>query len=298
MLIRDAMPGDYTAILELNQRSVAVLSPLDRQELEAIAASAHLFRVVEVSEESTGATRDTGSETAITPPASAEIAAFLIAFRQGAAYESPNFLWFDQRYEDFLYIDRVVVAAPYRGQGLGQRLYTDVVSQAQSAHMPQIALEVDIEPPNLPSLKFHQQQGFKEVGQLKPYGAKVVSLQVKSLHASDRATLFHIVEQTAWQTAQAAGNYQPASLETEGFIHLSSEEQVIGTANRFYRGQMGLVLLEIERDRLQSKLRYDTVPGHGTFPHLYGPLNLDAVTKVWHFNPNPDGIFTDWDQGI
>ncbi len=105
--------------------------------------------------------------------------------------------------------------------------------------------------------------------------------------------LFHIIANTAWAEAQAQGSYQPPSLEAEGFIHLSGEKQVIATANRFYRGQMGLVLLEIEGDRLQAELRYDDVPGHGTFPHLYGPLNLDAVVKVWPFEPGVDGTFTD-----
>jgi uncharacterized protein (DUF952 family) len=103
--------------------------------------------------------------------------------------------------------------------------------------------------------------------------------------------LFHITEQTTWQAAQAAGIYHPPSLETEGFIHLSGEEQLIGVAHQFYRGQSGLVLLGIQVDRLEVSLRYDKVPGQGTFPHLYGPLNLDAVTKVWIFKPGIDGQF-------
>jgi uncharacterized protein (DUF952 family) len=103
--------------------------------------------------------------------------------------------------------------------------------------------------------------------------------------------LFHITEQTSWQAAQAAGRYQPASLESEGFIHLSGEEQVLWVAKQFYQGQSGLVLLGIQVDRLEPSLRYDKVPGQGTFPHLYGPLNLDAVVKVWVFKPGLDGQF-------
>ena len=106
--------------------------------------------------------------------------------------------------------------------------------------------------------------------------------------------LFHITERLSWERAQAEGFYQASSLQTEGFIHLSDPEQVIGTANRFYRGRTDLVLLEIERDRLNAVLRYDSVPGHGTFPHLYGPLNLDAVARVSEFLPEPDGHFRDW----
>ena len=97
--------------------------------------------------------------------------------------------------------------------------------------------------------------------------------------------LFHITEQTAWESAQRDGLYRAASLAAEGFIHLSKQEQVPEVAARFYAGQSGLVLLEIEGDRLQAELRYDEVPGHGTFPHLYGPLNLDAVKQVHPFEP-------------
>jgi uncharacterized protein (DUF952 family) len=103
--------------------------------------------------------------------------------------------------------------------------------------------------------------------------------------------LFHITDQTAWQSAQSAGVYRPASIETAGFIHLSGEEQLLWVAQNFYQGQLGLVLLGIQVDRLEASLRYDKVPGQGTFPHLYGALNLDAVVKVWPFKPGIDGRF-------
>ena len=103
--------------------------------------------------------------------------------------------------------------------------------------------------------------------------------------------LFHITERSSWQAAKEKGSYQAPSLATEGFIHLSKKEQVVETANRFYKGQSGLVLLGIEPDRLQGELRYDEV-AHGIFPHLYGVLNLDAVVQVWPFEPTADGSFT------
>jgi uncharacterized protein (DUF952 family) len=99
------------------------------------------------------------------------------------------------------------------------------------------------------------------------------------------AQLFHITEATSWQTAQVRGQYLSASLQTAGFIHLSEQKQVKWVGTQFYRGQSGLVLLEIDSDRLTSELRYDEVFGDGTFPHLYGPLNLDAVLQVWPFTP-------------
>ena len=103
--------------------------------------------------------------------------------------------------------------------------------------------------------------------------------------------LFHITEHVAWQTAKALGSYQAPSLTTEGFIHLSTAEQVVGTANRFYKGQSDLVLLGIAEAQLQAEVRYEEVPAHGVFPHLYGPLNVDAVEEIWHLSPETDGTF-------
>ncbi|MGC1528730.1 MAG: DUF952 domain-containing protein [Phormidesmis sp.] len=104
--------------------------------------------------------------------------------------------------------------------------------------------------------------------------------------------IFHITEQATWQAAQANRIYRAPSLETEGFIHFSTKNQVIATANRFYRGQSGLVLLQIECDRLTADLRYEAVLDHGTFPHLYGPLNLEAVIAVYSFEPDSAGTFS------
>ncbi|MEL7359673.1 MAG: DUF952 domain-containing protein [Cyanobacteria bacterium J06560_6] len=104
--------------------------------------------------------------------------------------------------------------------------------------------------------------------------------------------IFHITEQGAWDAARAAGVYRALSLETEGFIHFSEVGQVVTTANRFYKGRSGLMLLAVEENRLTSELRYEDVSEHGVFPHLFGPLNLDAVVEVYSFKPQADGTFT------
>jgi uncharacterized protein (DUF952 family) len=103
--------------------------------------------------------------------------------------------------------------------------------------------------------------------------------------------LLHITERAAWDEATARGEYLPPSLEMEGFIHLSLPQQVVGTAERFYRGRSGLVLLVIDVDRLSAPVCYEAAADHGTFPHLYGPLNLEAVAAVLPFAPEPDGTF-------
>ena len=101
--------------------------------------------------------------------------------------------------------------------------------------------------------------------------------------------IFHITTHDTWQQALKAGVYQADSLETEGFIHCSTVGQVIATANRFYHGRPDLLLLVIDPEKLEAELLYEE-PGE-FFPHLYGSLNLDAVTKTTDFPPNPDGSF-------
>lgn len=105
--------------------------------------------------------------------------------------------------------------------------------------------------------------------------------------------IYHIADFKRWEEALSAGLYEGDTLETEGFIHCSKKEQVLTVANNFYRGQAGLVLLCIDPDRLAAELKYE--PGaHGEpelFPHVYGPLNIDAVVEVLDFPPGEDGLF-------
>jgi uncharacterized protein (DUF952 family) len=106
--------------------------------------------------------------------------------------------------------------------------------------------------------------------------------------------IVHIARIEEWEQAQVKGAYRTASLETQGFIHFSLPEQIVRTANTFYAGRTGLVLLCVDPVRLRSELRYE-IGNESTgevFPHLYGPLNLDAVMKVIDFSPGADGMFT------
>ncbi len=103
--------------------------------------------------------------------------------------------------------------------------------------------------------------------------------------------ILHITPRSHWQQAQQLGAYEADSLATEGFIHFSDLHQVTRTANRFYKGQSDLVLLCVHPDALQSELRYDPIETGEYFPHLYGPLNLDAVVQVVDFPPNETGNF-------
>lgn len=108
--------------------------------------------------------------------------------------------------------------------------------------------------------------------------------------------IFHITRSAAWEAARAVGSYTADTLASEGFIHFSTREQVLGVANTLFHGQAGLLLLAVDPVRLSAELRYEEAHPGQFFPHLYGPLNLDAVVAVYPFSPQPDGRFR-WPDG-
>jgi len=112
--------------------------------------------------------------------------------------------------------------------------------------------------------------------------------------------IFHITSRRAWDEAQERGNYRAESLATEGFIHCSTVSQVLPVAENFYKGHHGLVLLVIEPALLSSDLKWEPpsgetppsgVPKGDMFPHIYDPINLDAVVNVVELEEDPQGKF-------
>lgn len=104
--------------------------------------------------------------------------------------------------------------------------------------------------------------------------------------------IFHITSRSSWDAAKARGRYAGDTLETEGFIHCSREEQVLSVANRIFKSRAGLVLLSINRDAVKARVKDENLEGgHELFPHIYGPLNTDAVLEAIDFPPRPDGTF-------
>jgi len=112
--------------------------------------------------------------------------------------------------------------------------------------------------------------------------------------------IFHIAERKAWELAQAAGQYVAESLANEGFIHCSTRAQVLETANRYYRGRSGLLLLCIDPAKLSSELTYEPAavpagsdaviaPRTEWFPHVYGPLQIDAIIDSFELQPDATG---------
>jgi uncharacterized protein (DUF952 family) len=113
--------------------------------------------------------------------------------------------------------------------------------------------------------------------------------------------IFHITSRSAWLAAQKSGGYVAPSLAAEGFIHNSTSTQVLPVAEKFYKGKTDLVLLVIDPARLASDLKWEApfdgapppgVPSGEPFPHVYGPINLDAVIQVLDLETDSNGRFS------
>ena len=103
----------------------------------------------------------------------------------------------------------------------------------------------------------------------------------------------HIAFASDWQHAQQVGQYQHPSLIAEGFIHCSTPTQVLATAQRFFPApQPPLVLLTIDPAQLTAALKYELADNGLAYPHLYGPLNLDAVSQIDPFDADAHGHYT------
>jgi predicted GNAT superfamily acetyltransferase len=164
--IRDARTADFDVILAHNEASVSLLSPLSPQRLAELHAQAALHRVAERE---------------------GQVVGFLLAFREGADYDSSNYRWFAERYPRFLYVDRVVVADAARGQRVGTLLYRDMFRFATASAVELVTCEFDVDPPNPASERFHARFGFHEVGrQWVADGRKQVSLQAASVQRENR----------------------------------------------------------------------------------------------------------------
>jgi len=111
------------------------------------------------------------------------------------------------------------------------------------------------------------------------------------VHILQNYQIVHICDRRAWLSAQESKIYRSESLEIDGFIHASRPDQVLHVADRFYRGKAGLVLLWIDTRKLSSPVRWEAVEGE-SFPHIYGPINLEAVLTATDLTPSEDGTFS------
>lgn len=152
MTIRNALPKDLANILELNQQALPHVNSLRIGDLERFLEQAAYFKII------------------------GDLDGFLIGLRPGLDYSSDNYRWFSEAFEDFFYIDRIIIDERARGQELGSLLYKDIIETAR-AHTPRLTCEVNSRPPNPHSMAFHQRFGFAPVGtQQTEGGTKEVTL--------------------------------------------------------------------------------------------------------------------------
>jgi uncharacterized protein (DUF952 family) len=134
-----------------------------------------------------------------------------------------------------------------------------------------------------------REEGFRVAATADPHTVEGVA--AATVTALARRPIFHITGSEEAEAARASGSYEDESLAAEGFIHCSFREQVAGVANSMFRGRTNLVLLEIDPQRLSSRLEVEGAePGAPQFPHVYGPINWDSVAAVHPYAEGPDGF--------
>jgi predicted GNAT superfamily acetyltransferase len=160
-VLRDMTDADLERVLAINQANVPEVGD---------ATAAHLARLV------------AASSISLISIVDAQIAGFCIVFGPDADYDSVNYQWFMKHHPTAMYLDRVAFDARFHGQGLGSEMYAEVDRLIRHEHPAAtgLTLEVNIDPPNEPSLAFHRKLGFAEVGRQMSHGIEV-SLQHRDL---------------------------------------------------------------------------------------------------------------------
>lgn len=157
--LRPITPSDHAAVLRWNAENVELLAPLDQARLDELLG---------------------WSDTAAMILHDGRDAGFVLTLKAGTAYDSDNYRWFSDRHQHFAYLDRVVIDPTIRRAGLGTRVYDELEQHAALAGAPVFCLEVNVDPPNEPSLAFHRNRGYVEVGR-QPAGDHLVALFEKRL---------------------------------------------------------------------------------------------------------------------
>ena len=161
LLIRQAQATDFSRISDINAAEEEKTSRIDLARLAQLDRWADYHRVAVVDDEVIG---------------------FLLVMSEASDYDGDNFRWFVERYDRFLYVDRIVIDQASAGQGVGSALYGDLIEFAATQGCPALCCEINVSPPNPISHAFHAHFGFEEVGRSVEAGApKVVSYQVTEI---------------------------------------------------------------------------------------------------------------------
>lgn len=157
MKIRNATKSDFERLLELNEQAVPRVNAIGKEELQYFKKSSELLCVAEHE---------------------GQVAGFMIVLPPKLNYESLNYQFFLYNYEDFLYVDRIVIAPKFQRKGIGSKLYEHILREYPDK---KITCEINVVPDNPESLAFHKVMGFKEIAQqVTESGKKRVSLQVRN----------------------------------------------------------------------------------------------------------------------
>lgn len=159
MDLQPIRPSDYEDILALNEAEVPHVGSIGTEQLDWFANHASFARLLRID---------------------GKLAGFIIGLRPGTAYQSPNYRWFCDNYDDFAYVDRIAVDSWARRRGIAETLY-DAFAEAEKG-APVMTCEVNIRPSNEGSMRFHERMGFRQVGSLtSENGKKEVAMLEKKL---------------------------------------------------------------------------------------------------------------------
>jgi len=162
MLLREFVPADLDVVHTINDGEVPAVGPESPDALARIAEQSTIALVAEID---------------------GEIGGFCFVLPPGVGYGSQNYAWFGDRYDDFVYLDRVAIPPRFQRRGIGRELYAEVerLTAERRPTATDLTLEVNVRPRNDRSLAFHAELGFVEVGQRETgYGSRV-SMMAKSL---------------------------------------------------------------------------------------------------------------------
>jgi uncharacterized protein len=148
VVLRPYDPSDLSALVAINDAATPAVPITPAEELAELIGMSRLTVVA-----------DDGGP-----------AGFVVALAPGLPYTSENYRFFSARSSDFLYVDRIVLAARLQGQGVGPRLYAAVEEAARADGAREITCEVNTRPANPGSLAFHARLGFREVGRQETKG--------------------------------------------------------------------------------------------------------------------------------
>jgi len=145
---------DLDRVWEINAENVPEVGPIDQQRLRDLVRESAMPIAVDLD---------------------ARVVGFCLVLAPGAAYASVNYRWFMERYPNAMYLDRVAIDSAVRGGGLGSMLYEEVDRRMRDDFptATELTLEVNVDPPNEPSLRFHDRRGFVEVGRQVSHGIEV-----------------------------------------------------------------------------------------------------------------------------